>query len=297
MKRSLIVCAWLVFASAAFSKTFRVVTTYPYIADIVRQVGSDRVEVHSLATGDWNPHFVIPKPSFIARLRRADLLVINGAQLEIGWLPPLLAQAANPYIQTGTRGLLDLSQCVEKIEVPSSVTRDQGDVHPEGNPHFYLDPDNILFLAAAIAERLAEIDPSQKVLYFQNEKIFSETWNQKLVEWEAKMKPLEGVRVIEYHKLYNYFLKRYGLLMAGTIEPLPGIPPTSKHIQFLEQTIKNQKIRFILQDVFNPDDASRHLSQKFSIPMVVLPHDVESVPEVKGIFSLFDEMVRRLTHE
>jgi zinc/manganese transport system substrate-binding protein len=238
---------------------------------------------------------IIPRPSFIAHVRRADLLVISGAQLEIGWLPPILRQANNPYVQPGERGFLDLSRHVTLIDVPASVSREQGDIHPEGNPHFYLDPYNIPLLAKAIAEKLCEIDPSDASYYRSNLDEFVRQWNEKLKEWKEKMRPLERVAVVEYHKNYDYFLRRFGLPIVGTVEPLPGIPPTSKHIEYLESILESHRAQFILQDVYNPDDASRHLANKLGMKLIVLPHDVGAVREVDDIFSLFDEIVRRLT--
>ncbi|MBN2202078.1 zinc ABC transporter substrate-binding protein [bacterium] len=297
MKRCILALAVFACFSQASARRVQVVATYPYIAEIVEKVGGENVRVHALARGDWNPHTIVPRPSFIAHLRKADLLVINGGQLEIGWLPPLLNQANNPKIQAGTSGLLDLSGAVTMIDVPSSVSRAQGDVHPEGNPHYYLDPANIPILAEAVAERLSEMEPGSAAVFSANLKSFSDSWAVKLSEWENRLKPLSGAMVIEYHKNFDYFMRRFQLKLAGTLEPLPGIPPTSRHIEGLEQIIKNTHIRFILQDIYNPDAAARHLSQKYKIPMVALPHDVGAVPGAEGIVTLFDEIVGRLTHE
>jgi zinc/manganese transport system substrate-binding protein len=279
----------------ASARPLHVVAAYPYIGDLVERIGGSNVRVFSLARGDYNPHVIIPRPSFIAQVRRADLLIISGAQLEIGWMPPLLRQANNPAVQTGEPGFLDLSQYVTLIDVPTSVSREQGDVHPEGNPHFYLDPENILLIARAIKDKLVQLD-SRNASYYENRyREFSDLWGQKLVEWSDKMKPLENTRVVQYHKNYDYFLHRYKLQIAGTVEPLPGIPPTSKHIEHLENVLTMTPARFILQDVYNPDDASRHLAEKLKMKLVVLPHDIGAVSEATGIFSLFDELVRRIT--
>lgn len=275
----------------------QVVTTYPYIAEIVEQVGGERVNAHALAGGQWDPHTIMAKPSFIAKLRRADLLVINGAQLEIGWLPPLLNQANNPKINVGSRGMLDLSRHVKLIDVPDNVSRAHGDIHPDGNPHYYLDPHNMLPLAEAIAAKLCEMDGSGGAAYRHNLADFQSRWNAKLAEWGKRLAALNGIMVIEYHKNYDYLLRRYGMKLLGTVELLPGIPPTSKHIQELEGKIAGAKVRFILQDIYNPDEASRHLANKHGILMIKLPHDVGAVREAEGIFSLFDEIVRRLAHE
>jgi zinc/manganese transport system substrate-binding protein len=279
----------------SLSSRLQVVTTYPYMADIVEKIGGERVRAIPLARGDYNPHVIIPKPSYIAKLRRADLLVINGAQLEIGWLPPILKQANNGDIQPGEKGFLDLSSCIRLIDVPTSVSRELGDVHPEGNPHFCLDPDNIVPIAKIVAEKLCEIDPESKVAYRANYAEFEKTWEQKTKEWEEKMTSLRGAKVIEYHKNYDYFLRKFGLIVAGTIEPLPGIPPTSKHIGEVEKLIEHDNIHCILQDVYNPQDASKYLSRKFGVEMIIFPHDIGAVKEIEGIISLFDEMVRRIT--
>ncbi len=280
---------------AAISDRLYIVTTYPYIADIVEKIGKDRVQVTPLARGDYNPHVIIPKPSYIAKLRRADLLIINGAQLEIGWLPPIIKQANNANIQPEEKGFLDLSTCVHLIDIPTSVSREQGDVHPEGNPHFSLNPDNILIIAKTITDKLCELDPESASLYQANNAEFARVWEQKMKEWNDKIEPMKGIKVVEYHKVYDYFLRRYGLVITGTVEPLPGIPPTTKHIEQIEKLIEREKVRFILQDVYNPQDASQYLSKRLGVKMIVLPHDVGAVKEVDGILALFEEIVRRLT--
>ncbi len=277
-----------------FADKLKVVTTYPYIASIAGHIGGDKIKVDFLARGDYDPHTIVPKPSFIARLRKANLLIINGAQLEIGWLPPLLKQANNPSVNPGTTGFLDLSRSVRLIDVPKSVSREQGDIHPDGNPHYYLDPHNIPLIAASITRKLTELDMHNSAYYEKNLAAFNHMWNAKIAEWDRKLASLKGKKVIEYHKNYDYLLRRYQVILAATIEPLPGIPPTSKHIEKLETILSKGGIALILQDVYNPDDAARLLSKKFSIPMVKLPHDAGAVSEAEGIVSLFDTIVRRL---
>ena len=295
MKKTLLIAlALLVWAPSLFANKLKVVTTYPYIASIASQIGGDRIKVDFLARGDYDPHTIIPKPSFIARLRKADLLIINGAQMEIGWLPSLLRQSANPAVNPGNPGFLDLSHSVKLIDVPKSVSREQGDIHPDGNPHYYLDPYNIPPIARSILAKLSALDSHNAAYYRSRHDEFARIWGAKSAEWERKFASLKGKRVIEYHKNFDYILRRHGIILAGTIEPLPGIPPTSKHIEKLEGTIAAGRISLILQDVYNADDAARHLSKKFGIPMVKLPHDVGAVHAAEGIISLFDDIVRRL---
>jgi zinc/manganese transport system substrate-binding protein len=296
MKSFKIISLLFLFMQTAFSGQLQVVTTYSYISDIVQRIGRDRVEVIALARGDYNPHIIIPKPSYIAKMRRADLLIINGGQLEIGWLPQIIKQANNGAVQPGERGFLDLSMHVHLIEVPTSVSRELGDVHPEGNPHFFMDPDNIPILAQAITKRLSELDPDNQAFYEANNKELKALWQQKMKEWEEKLKPLKGEKVIEYHKIFDYFLNRFGFIQAGTIEPIPGIPPTTRHIAEVEKLIEREKVKFILQDVYNPQDAAQYLSKKLNAKLIIMPHDVGSVKEADNVFSVFDEIIRRLTN-
>jgi zinc/manganese transport system substrate-binding protein len=274
----------------------QVVAAYGYIGDIVQHIGKDRVEVVVLARGDYNPHVIIPKPSYIAKLRRADLLIINGGQLEIGWLPQIIRQANNGAVQPGARGFLDLSQSVHLIDVPTSVSRELGDVHPEGNPHFFLDPDNIPAIAKAITARLSELDPENKAGYEANNNEFYTQWQQKMKQWESKLKPFKGEKIVEYHRIFDYFLRRFGFTIVGTIEPLPGIPPTTKHIDEVEKLITREQVKFIFQDVYNPQDASQYLSKRLNVKLLVLPHDVGAVKEADTVFGVFDEIIRRITN-
>ncbi len=286
----------LLCVQTAFTGQLHVVTTYQYIGDIAQRIGKDRVEVVSLARGDYDPHVIIPKPSYIAKVRTADLLIINGAQLEIGWLPQIIRQANNGAVQPGERGFLDLSMHIHLIDVPTSVSRELGDVHPDGNPHFFLDPENTPVIAKAITDRLSELDPDNQSFYEANEKEFDTLWQGKMKQWEAELRPFKGMKVIEYHRIFDYFLNRFGFDLVGTIEPLPGIPPTTKHIAEVEELIKREDVKYILQDVYNPQDASQYLAKKLNVKLVILPHDVGSVKEGDTVFGVFDEIVRRLTN-
>ncbi len=274
----------------------QVVSTYGYIGDIVSRIGKERVEVVTLARGDYNPHVIIPKPSYIAKLRRADLLIINGGQLEIGWLPQIIRQANNGAVQPGGRGFLDLSMHVHLIDVPTGVSRELGDVHPEGNPHFFLDPDNIPAIANAVTARLVELDSDNQAYYEANNKELYALWQQKMKGWEAKLKPFKGEKIVEYHRIFDYFLHRFGFTIVGTIEPLPGIPATTKHIADVEKLIGQEHVKFIFQDVYNPQDASEYIAKRLNVKLLILPHDVGAVKEADNVFSVFDEIVRRLTN-
>jgi zinc/manganese transport system substrate-binding protein len=287
-----VLAALLLLFSISLAK-LKVVATYPWIGELVKEVGKDRVSLYVIAKGTEDPHFVVPKPSHIAKMRDADLLIVQGASLEEGFLPPLLQQSNNPKIQPGRQGYLDLSQFVELIEKPVNISRAMGDVHPEGNPHYQLDPHNIPPLARAIAERLCQLDSPNCAHYRGNLEDFLKRWNARLTEWDRGFAKLKGIKVIQYHKLYDYLLQRYGMVLVGTLEPLPGIPPTGKHIEGLIS--QAQGVKFILQDVYHEKRTAQFVAQRLNAKVVILPHEVGAVPEAKDLFSLFDEILRRLS--
>jgi len=283
---------FLLFLSISLAQ-LKVVATYPWIGELVREIGKDRVSLYVIAKGTEDTHFVVPKPSHIAKMRDADLLIVQGASLEEGFLPSLLQQSNNPKIQPGRQGYLDLSQFVELIEKPVNISRAMGDVHPEGNPHYQLDPHNIPPLARAIAERLCQLDSPNCAHYRGNLEEFLKRWNARLTEWNREFAKLKGIKVIQYHKLYDYLLQRYRMVLVGTLEPLPGIPPTGKHIEGLIS--QAQGVKFILQDVYHEKRTAQFVAQRLNAKVVILPHDVGAVLEAKDLFSLFDEILRRLS--
>lgn len=285
----------LLLLGAEASAKIEVVTTYPYIAELAKEVGKDKVQVSALARGDWDPHFVVARPSLIAKLRKAQLLVINGAQLEIGWLPPLLRQANNAQIQPGQPGFLELSQSVRLIQKPQNVSRAQGDVHTQGNPHFITDPHLVPPLAKSLTEKLCQLAPSDCAGFRSNQTQFNQRWQAKLTGWDAQLKKLKGKKVLEYHRLHDYLLQRYGLILVSTVEPLPGIPPSPAHIAETVAQAKQAGVSLNLRGIYNPEPPSRFVSDKSGIPLLTLPHDVGAVPEAKDLFSFFDCLVTRLS--
>jgi len=287
-----VLAVFLLLFSISLAK-LKVVATYPWIGELVKEVGKDWVSLYVIAKGTEDPHFVVPKPSHIAKMRDADLLIVQGASLEVGFLPPLLQQSNNPKIQPGRQGYLDLSQFVELVEKPVSVSRAMGEVHPEGNPHYQLDPHNIPPLAKAIAERLCQLDSPNCAYYRGNLEDFLKRWNARLTDWDKEFAKLKGTKVIQYHKLYDYLLRRYGMVLVGTLEPLPGIPPTGKHIEGLIS--QAQGVKFILQDVYHEKRTAQLVTQRLNAKVVILPHDVGAVPEAKNLFSLFDEILKRIS--
>ncbi len=293
--KTILLIVFITFMALPASAATRVVTTFPYIADLAERIGGNRVEVSSLATGKWDPHHVVPKPSLIAQVRQADMLIINGAELEIGWLPPVIRDSRNSRIQPGARGFLDLSGYVKLIDVPETVSRSMGDIHPSGNPHFFLDPVNMPKLAGAIAKKLCQVDGAGCPYYQANLKRFTTRWNARMNKWDRAMASLKGTRVVQYHKNYNYFYRRYGIICEMELEPLPGIPPTSSHTRKVVDYIKRYNIKYIISDVYRSMRPVRFVADRTGARIVILPHDVGSVEGAATVFTLFDEMVGRLT--
>lgn len=270
-----------------------VAVSYPYIASITKTIGSDKVSVETLAQGSWDPHFVVPKPSLISRLRNADAIIVNGADLEEGWLPPLLERASNARLNN-SHNVLDLSKKVKLIDIPTDISRAGGDVHADGNPHFHLDPRNIPILAEAITLFLSQKDPANAPLYRNNLTDFKTMWNANLKRWESAMMPLRGKSVIQYHPVFNYFLHAYALKSAATIEPLAGIPPSSSHTIKLIGIINGEKPLCIMHDVYHPTKTGEFLHKKTGIKLLLMPHDVGSLETISNLTALFDMLIEKL---
>src|SRR6202030_416546 len=222
-----IVAASLFSPSMAAAKKLNVITATTDLASLAQEVGGDKINVESMAKGYQDPHFVEAKPSFLLKLRQADLLVVVGLQLEIGWLPPLITQSGNPKIQVGAAGYLDASQFAEILEIPQGpVPRAEGDVHPLGNPHYWLDPDNGRRIARGIANKLADMDTADSAFFQQRFQDFEKRLLAAEQKWDAEMKPYRGRKVVTYHRSLPNFAKHFGLDVIGYVEPRPGISPT-----------------------------------------------------------------------
>jgi len=273
-----------------------VIASYPYLGKIVQAIGDDAVKVKVLASAKRDPHFIIPKPSLIPAISRADLLVANGAGLEIGWLPPLLKSANNPKVRIGSQGFVDVSRAIHLIDIPKSVSRAMGDVHPEGNPHFDTDPHNVLPIAKLITKKLSDIDASHKNLYAKNLQTFTKTWKHFLHTFDVGMKQCKGKKVIQYHELYNYVLRRYGIKSVANIEPLPGIAPSSKHTLELIGKMKKEHITTILQDRYHEKKTAKFIAAKTGAKVIILPHDVGSVSGTESLQSFYTTIEERLCH-
>lgn len=266
----------------------------PEWAALAREIGGERVSAVSATTALQDPHRIEARPSLIARLRNADLVVCSGAQLEAGWLPVLLAQSGNGRVQPGTPGYLEASQLVERLDVPRVLDRSQGDVHPGGNPHIHADPRNIAKVAAALAERLAQRDPGNAALYRQKENEFQKRWQAAIARWEAQAAPLKGAPIVEHHSAFRYLASWLGLRELGTLEPKPGIPPTTQHLAELVERLKREPARVIVYSSYDDPRPAQFLAQRSGVPAVMLPFTVGGSDRAKDLYGYFDDLIARL---
>lgn len=331
MRTMIPVAAALVAAAAlaAPAAPLRIVATTSDLADIARAVAGDGAVVRSICTGADDPHMMQGKPSFILAARDADLWIRVGLELEIGWEPVVLEGSRNPRIQPGQPGHLDAGALIEPLDVPAGiVTREMGDVHPSGNPHFWIDPWNARIVASAMADRLARLDPAGVAAYADRAAAFrrsvdgrmfgaaalaripgDELWALRAAGtldarlgrdgiapggWDATMRPLAGRRVYTYHRSWSHFARRFGLVVAGEIEPKPGIPPSGAHLDRLVERAGPERIAAILHEPFYGDKAARRIAERTGLPVVIAPISVGGAPEAKDYLTLIDTVVARL---
>jgi zinc/manganese transport system substrate-binding protein len=259
-----------------------------------KEIGGDKVSVYVATNALQDPHRVEARPSLIARARSADLVVCTGAQLEIGWLPLVLTQAGNSKIQVGQPGYFEASTFVTMLEVPTSVDRSQGDVHPGGNPHIHLDPRNIAKVAVALGERMAQLDPADAENYRARNKAFSERWQQAITRWAGEGAPLKGMAVIGYHKNMSYLNAWLGIREVGSLEPKPGLPPTTAHMSELLSRLASNPAKAVIRSAYNDPRAAEWLSSNAKIPVVTLPFTVGGSDKAKDLYGLFDDTIARL---
>jgi zinc/manganese transport system substrate-binding protein len=289
-----IVLAGMIFSavvSTAFAeaKKLIVVTSTTDLAALAQEVGGDKIEVESLAKGYQDPHFVEAKPSFLLKLRHTDLLIHVGLQLEIGWLPPLITQSGNSRIQMGAPGNLDASQFAEILEIPQgAVTRAEGDVHPLGNPHYWLDPDNGRRIARGIVNKLGELDPVNTAYFQQRFMDFDKRLSAAEQKWDAEMKPWRGSKVVTYHRSFPNFAKHFGLNVIDYVEPRPGIPPTPGHTIEVIQLMKRENCKVVLVEPYFDLKTPQSIGRDAGAQVVVYLPSVGGEKQVTNYFELFD---------
>lgn len=291
---SLLLAATFV-ASSPAKAAIDVLTCEPEWAALVTEIGGDKVNAYSATTAFQDPHHIEARPSLIARARKADLLFCTGAELEIGWLPVLLSKSGNPNIQPNTQGYLMATDYVELLEKLKKVDRSMGDVHAAGNPHVHLDPNRVIKISAEVASRLSQIDPANKALFQQNQQQFKSNIEKFLSNNASDIKKLVGMRWIVHHNNWVYLNEWLGLEQVATLEPKPGIPPTTKHLASLLKTIQQQDITVIAYGSYQSDKAAKWLSGKSGIPFVQMPYTVDKWQEPNALVNWYQDILTILT--
>jgi ABC-type Zn uptake system ZnuABC Zn-binding protein ZnuA len=273
----------------------KVVATTEDLASITREVGGDRVTVDAIARGYQDPHFVEAKPSFILKLHAADLLIAVGRELEIGWLPPLINQSRNPKVQPGAAGYLDASLSVKILEIPTGqITRAMGDVHPQGNPHYWLEPGNGRRIAQAVQTKLSALSPADAGYFASRYADFDKRLAEAEKRWDAMMAPYRGAKIVTYHRSWPNFVERFGLQVIGYVEPRPGIPPSPSHTLDLIQEMKKQNVKVMLVEPYFDLKTPNAVARETGAVVLVLAPSVGAEKEITDYIGLFDYDLARL---
>ena len=288
-KRSFTFLFLMLLAPAIAGAQLKVVATTEDLGSLATEIGGNKVSVTSLAKGYQDPHFVDPKPSFILAVSRADLLIVVGRELETGWLPPLLTSSRNSKIQPGSKGYLDASSTVKILEIPSGqITRAMGDVHPLGNPHYWLEPGNGRRMAQAIRDKLSELSPNDKALFAQRYSDFDQRLAAAEKRWDAAMAPYKGTKIVTYHRSWPNFMERFGLEVMGYVEPKPGIPPSPSHTIELIGEMKRQGAKLIVVEPYFDLKTPQAIANQTSGKVLVLAPSVGGSKESTDYIKLFD---------
>jgi len=272
----------------------QVFATAPEWAALVREIGGDKVSIYTATTALQDIHRITAKPSLLAQARRAQLVVATGAELEIGWLPLVLRDSGNAGIQPGQPGYFEAARYVSLLDVPAVLDRAQGDVHAAGNPHIQLDPRNLFRIGEALAARMGELDPPNAATYQGGYKAFAEKWRAAIARWEKEAASLRGVPVLVHHASFIYLSNWLGLKETGTLEPKPGVEPSSGQLTALLARQQSAPAKMVLRTAYQSDGPSLWIAGKAGIPAVMLPFTVGGTPEAGDLFGLFDDTIRRL---
>jgi len=295
MKNILAACLLLASSCLAASK-LNVITSTEDLAAIGQEIGGDRVSIDSIGKGYQDSHFVEPKPSFVLKLQKANMLALVGLELEIGWLPPLITQSGNSKIQVGAPGYVDMSRYCQILEVPTGqVTRAMGDVHPLGNPHYWLDPENGRKIARAFKDKFSEMQPADSAFFASQLAAFEKHLTDSEKIWDAKMAPFHGAKVVTYHRSFPNFAERFKLDIVAYVEPKPGIPPTPSHTLDLINQMKKENVKVILVEPYFDMRTPNSVAQQTGGAALVLPPSVGGVKEIKTYFDLFDYDINLIT--
>jgi zinc/manganese transport system substrate-binding protein len=292
MKRYLLAFLMALLLTTPALAKVNVVVTLPWIGSIAKEIGKDNIDVSTLVKPSQDPHFAEAKPSMILAARKANIIMYNGLDLEIGYLPRIIESSNNPKIQPGKIGNLDCSQFVSVIEKPTSVDRSMGDVHPLGNPHYHFSPKNILKVAEGISLVLSQLDAGNAAFYKSNLQSFRERLITKEKQWGSI--PLRGKKFVAYHRLFEYLAREFGFQIIAYVEPKPGIPPSAGYLTELVELIKRSKPNAILATEANGKKESEALGQKTGMKVIILPHDVGNTG-AQDWFNLMDTIINSLS--
>jgi zinc/manganese transport system substrate-binding protein len=261
---------------------------------LAKELGGEKVNVYVATNARQDPHHIEARPSLIARARSANLVVCTGAELEVGWMPLVQTQSGNANIQRGQPGYFEAARYVAMLEIPQRLDRAQGDVHAAGNPHIHLDPRNIAKVAAALAERMAQIDGPEAAYYRARSKAFLDRWQQAIPKWEKEAAPLKGMPIVAHHKNMSYLNDWLGMREIGELEPKPGLPPTTSYMSELLARLAKDPPKAVVRAAYQDPQAAEWLAQRAKIPAVMLPFTVGGSDKAKDLFGLFDDTVSRL---
>lgn len=287
---------FLVGSNAYAKDKINVLTTTSDLKSIAEFIGGDKVKVDSISKGYQDPHFVEAKPSFMIKAKKADLFIRVGLELEIGYEELIINGSRNQKIRIGQLGHLDASEGASLLEVPTTtkIDRSMGDVHPMGNPHYWLDPLNVKVIASNIANRLSEISPKDALYFKKNLSEFNKKIDEKLIEWRGRLAPFKGENIAIYHRSWPYFVNRFGLVASCELEPKPGIPPSPGHLKEVIDRINEENIKVILMEVFYDEKPAKFVAEQTGTKVVIVPNSVGGTKEAKDYFSLMDIIVERL---
>jgi zinc/manganese transport system substrate-binding protein len=295
MKFTAFVLGLVLAGLSASAKQLNVVATITDFGAIAREVGGDKVKVTSIAKGTEDSHFVDARPSFVRVLNQADVLIEGGAELEIGWLPPLVNGARNAKILAEAPGHVVLGRYIRLTEVPTGpIDRSMGDVHPLGNPHFWLDPENAKTIARVLAETFAKLQPADSAYFQGNARAFTDRLDKKMAEWSKILAPYRGTKVVSYHKSFDYFFDRFGFELVGTIESRPGIEPSPAYINGLVQRLQGAGVKAVIVEPYRKRGTAEKVAQSLGAALVIMPEKVEGNAKVKEYISLFDNDVGQI---
>lgn len=293
MKNALVV-TFLLLSPVLAAADLNVFACEPEWAALAKEIGGKAIKVSSATNALQDPHYIQARPSLISRVRRADIVICSGAQLEIGWLPMLLNKGSNPSVMPGNPGYFVASDYVKRLDVPATVDRSQGDVHPQGNPHVQTNPHNILLIADALATRMGELDADNVSVYQRGLVDFSQRWREAIAGWEARASSLHGKRVITHHKSWVYLENWLGMEEVANLERVSGVPPTAGHLSSLLKRFGEDGADIIIHAPFQSEKASKWLSDRTGIPEIMLPLTIGGSDEAKDLFSWFDDILDRL---